>query len=119
MGASSQKLNAVFSPQIVEAIAIRQGLQFAKESGLVPSFLQSDVLLVIQLISFHSMPFSEVGLIVKGIIVLLGSAEFQGVSFVSRTCNGVAQSLAKLAFSLRPDCFSLEDCLICIENIKS
>ncbi|KAK0589233.1 hypothetical protein LWI29_011334 [Acer saccharum] len=68
MAASSQKLHAMFSPQIAEARTIRQGLQFAKESGLVPSFLESDVLSVIQLISSH----------LKGIIDLLGSAEFQG-----------------------------------------
>ncbi|KAK3225216.1 hypothetical protein Dsin_005078 [Dipteronia sinensis] len=46
MVASSQKISASFNPQIAVAIAIKQGFQFARDSGLNPVVVESDATVV-------------------------------------------------------------------------
>ncbi|KAK2649436.1 hypothetical protein Ddye_016925 [Dipteronia dyeriana] len=58
---------ADFSPVISEALAILHGLRFALEIGRVPCLVETDSLVIINLLRNDVMPFAEVGLIVQDI----------------------------------------------------
>ncbi|KAK2646956.1 hypothetical protein Ddye_022151 [Dipteronia dyeriana] len=53
MGTSVQRLDAGYSPEIAEAVAILCGIVFAEESGLMPVVDESDTLGVVQMINLE------------------------------------------------------------------
>ncbi|TXG48435.1 hypothetical protein EZV62_027729 [Acer yangbiense] len=67
MASSVQMIAASYSPQLAEAFAIFRGLHFVEECGLLPYAIESDVQVVINLISDGCFPCSDVGLIIKDI----------------------------------------------------
>ncbi|KAK2641436.1 hypothetical protein Ddye_023199 [Dipteronia dyeriana] len=48
MGSSAQRIQACFTPQIAEAIAILRGIEFARDMGLLPVVVESDALGVVK-----------------------------------------------------------------------
>ncbi|KAK3205554.1 hypothetical protein Dsin_019600 [Dipteronia sinensis] len=51
MASSSQRLEVCFSPQIAEAMAIKRGIQFAFDTGLVLVVVESDALSVVKMVN--------------------------------------------------------------------
>ncbi|KAK3185095.1 hypothetical protein Dsin_032381 [Dipteronia sinensis] len=78
-----------------QAFAILSGLRFAIEAGLLPCLIESDALAVVNLIRSSSIPFSETGLIIKDIRLMLENSPGCMVVFVPRKANMAAHELAK------------------------
>ncbi|KAK3224148.1 hypothetical protein Dsin_011173 [Dipteronia sinensis] len=53
MASSAQRVEANFTPQIAEAMAISRGLKFAVDSGLFPIMVESDALEIVKLDIFR------------------------------------------------------------------
>ncbi|KAK3200780.1 hypothetical protein Dsin_024195 [Dipteronia sinensis] len=84
MSASSQKNSAMYSPQVAEAIAIRQGLQFARDTGLYLVVVESDAAVVVDWIKNGVRNCSEVDLIITHICSLNPSLSSSDMSYVRR-----------------------------------
>ncbi|KAK3217644.1 hypothetical protein Dsin_011614 [Dipteronia sinensis] len=82
VASSSQQVEAYFSPQIAEAVAILRCMIFAVDSGLVPAVIESDALGVVNFVN--------------------------KVSYVPTKANFVAYALAKLILNLTEDLFWME-----------
>ncbi|KAK3195671.1 hypothetical protein Dsin_026981 [Dipteronia sinensis] len=95
---------------LAEVVAILRGLSFALEVGLFPCSIEYDVLVVIKVLQSDSDPFSEVGLVLHDIRLLLPRDSSSLVSFVLRNANMAAHGLAKFALSIDIDRIWLEDC---------
>ena len=97
MASSVQWLEASFSPQVVEAVAILRGIEFVVDTGLVPAVVKYDVLGVVNLINYGQFVSTEVGLVVDDIVPRICSNIVKLVGFVPRKANFVAHYLSKMA----------------------
>ncbi|KAL5741774.1 hypothetical protein ACOSP7_028506 [Xanthoceras sorbifolium] len=102
---------------VAEDLAMLKGLQFALDSGLLPSILDTDSLAVITAINNPSAYLSKVGLVIIDIVDLLSSCPGSKVQFVPRSANSVDLTLARFALSLDRDYFWLEDYPNCIGEV--
>ena len=114
MAASSQKVAATFSPQVVEAVAIYRGLQLAVVSGLTPCMLESDAKVVIKWINDATPLCSEIGNVISDILVLQHLAQCVSIRIFHRKANHVAHVLVKNNISCVEDMFWLEKFPPCI-----
>ncbi|KAK1569107.1 hypothetical protein Q3G72_032578 [Acer saccharum] len=73
MASSAQRIEALYTPQIVKALAILQGLTFAIETGLYPVIVESDAFEVVNLVNSSSKVFTKIGVVVGDIRILLHS----------------------------------------------
>ncbi|KAK3229592.1 hypothetical protein Dsin_001473 [Dipteronia sinensis] len=96
MRSSIQKIAICSSPLIVEAIAILKGLHFAVDSSLLSAVLESDAKWVVDLINNEGKSDADIGVIVSDIVAVSNSSGIS-ISFVPRTANMAAHSLAKMA----------------------
>ncbi|KAL5810686.1 hypothetical protein ACOSQ4_027254 [Xanthoceras sorbifolium] len=85
--AGSVKLEAFFSPEVAEAIAISHGFQLAIDSGLSPLQVESDVLGVIKLLKDGSIPSSNLGLVISYNFSIYSRSNVLSFSFISRVAN--------------------------------
>ncbi|KAK3195597.1 hypothetical protein Dsin_026907 [Dipteronia sinensis] len=76
MASCSQQLDAIYSTQVAEAVALLRGIDFTMDTGLVPAMIESD-----------------------------GLGKLDKFCFVPRKANFVAHFLAKLALGLDEDLF--------------
>ncbi|KAK3200738.1 hypothetical protein Dsin_024153 [Dipteronia sinensis] len=98
---SSSTLERLQSPTmatVAEALAIFKGILFAKNSRIMPLFIESDAQVVVNLINSSFDPHSDIGLLIKDI-------RSCKVNFVPRLANG----LAKYGLSIENDLFWMED----------
>ncbi|KAI9156288.1 hypothetical protein LWI28_003813 [Acer negundo] len=119
MACSSQKLEASYSPQVAEAVALLCGLRLACDTGLYPCQADSDASVVVNWINNGSILVSEIGSVINDIHILLGQARCESVNFVPRLANQVAHMLVKNAFSLVEDMFWPEDNPSCVHAFIS
>ncbi|KAK1567899.1 hypothetical protein Q3G72_017938 [Acer saccharum] len=110
MASSAQLVKVGYSTQIAEALAIKRGLQLARDVGLLSCSIESNAQVGVNLIKLPGTPCSEVGLIIKDIKLLLEEIPNCVVDFASRTSNIAVQMLAKLGLSVDTDMFWLEEC---------
>ncbi|KAK3182976.1 hypothetical protein Dsin_030262 [Dipteronia sinensis] len=106
LGSSTQSLVACFSPQVAEATALLRSIMFAVDSGLIPAVVESYANDVVDLVNSGLPPLTHIGTVISDIIRLICCHEIV-VSFVPRSMNLVAYSLAKLLF-FSEDCFFLK-----------
>ncbi|KAK3229054.1 hypothetical protein Dsin_000935 [Dipteronia sinensis] len=118
MASSAQSVDAGYSPQVAEALAIFRGLIFARDSGLLPCSVESDAQVIVNLINSDDTPLSlsEVGLIVSDINRFVGSVRGCSISFVPRTANQAAHGLAKFSLSANFDSFWMEEVPPCVAS---
>ncbi|KAK2652270.1 hypothetical protein Ddye_012126 [Dipteronia dyeriana] len=64
MDSSSQWIEACYSPQVAEAVAILRGIDFAIDTNLVPTVVESNVLGVVNLVNSGTSTSTDVGLVV-------------------------------------------------------
>ncbi|KAL5827457.1 hypothetical protein ACOSQ4_019254 [Xanthoceras sorbifolium] len=117
LAAGAQPLQFCVSPLVAEAMAILRGIQFASEMGISPIMVESDSLSVINIITSHAFPLSDVGVVISDIYRSIEALNDFKIIFASRQANSVAHGLAKLALSLSDASFWLEDYPPCIENL--
>ncbi|KAK3188397.1 hypothetical protein Dsin_027958 [Dipteronia sinensis] len=96
MGAITQPILSLYSPQVAKAIAILKGIQFAMEKDLLPTVIESDAKGVVELINRGVTPCSDVGVITTDILALLATRPIS-IVYSSRPTNIVAVKLAKIA----------------------
>ncbi|KAK3231581.1 hypothetical protein Dsin_003462 [Dipteronia sinensis] len=117
MAFSAQPVLAGYSPIVAEALAIFKGLQFARDTGLVPCCIESDAQVVVNLINSNNVPLTDVGIILADCKLLLEASPGCCVGFASRLANKAAHGLAKLGLSLETNCFWMEDYLSNVASI--
>ncbi|KAK3198140.1 hypothetical protein Dsin_021555 [Dipteronia sinensis] len=110
MGSSAQRIEANFSSQIAEAVAILRGIVFAKDMGLLPAVVESDALGVVNLINTGSSISADVGVVLSDILNIISTGGIELVQYVPRMANMVAHSIARMALSISQDCFWVEEC---------
>ncbi|XP_019197196.1 PREDICTED: uncharacterized protein LOC109191080 [Ipomoea nil] len=89
----------VFTPKEAEAMAIREALSWIKREGITHLQIESDALEIIQSLKQNDED-SSCDLILLDIKDLLRSIHHVAISYVSRTANVVAHSLAREACSM-------------------
>ncbi|TXG57115.1 hypothetical protein EZV62_018428 [Acer yangbiense] len=107
LASSSQFLAAFFSPMVAEAMAIFRGLEFTRDSSLLPCTVVLDAQVVVRLIN-SDVPLSEVGIVVSGIRRLLYCEQGCSVIFAPRLADVVAHQLAKIGVSAVRNSFWME-----------
>ncbi|KAK3192969.1 hypothetical protein Dsin_024279 [Dipteronia sinensis] len=110
MGSSAQRIEANFSPQIAEAVAILRGIVFAKDMGFLPAVVESDALGVVNIINTDSAISADVGVVLSDILNIISTGGIELVQYLPRMANMVAHSIARMALSISQDCFWVEEC---------
>ncbi|KAL5783336.1 hypothetical protein ACOSP7_008365 [Xanthoceras sorbifolium] len=110
MAAGSVKLEAFFSPEVAEAVAIYHGIQLAIDSGLSPLFVESDALGVINILKSGSIPSSDLGLDISDIFNICSRSNVLSFSFIPRAANKVADALARATCFSDLNLFWIESC---------
>ncbi|XP_027165365.1 uncharacterized protein LOC113765398 [Coffea eugenioides] len=87
-------------PQVEEAVAIRMGLQMAWEANWKAVEFQSDCKEVVDMINKEDKQQTRIAIILEDIANMRCLFEQCTFSFVHRTGNGCAHSLAKFAVKL-------------------
>ncbi|KAK3182689.1 hypothetical protein Dsin_029975 [Dipteronia sinensis] len=105
MGCNAQKILSRYSPQVAEALAVLRGIQFTRDMGLWPCVFESDALSVVKLVNDNIVPCSDVGLILRDILLLSGSFPCFSLGFVPRNGNMAAHRLDKFGLVVQADCF--------------
>ncbi|KAK0583366.1 hypothetical protein LWI29_036220 [Acer saccharum] len=119
MASSSQKITVSFSPQVVEAEAIRRGLRLVLDTCLFPCVLDSDAEVVVRWINSGKLLNSEIGVIIMDIQNLLLQARCVLINFSPRKANQIAHVLAKNGLSCVEDMFWLEEFPPCVGYLVS
>ncbi|KAK3222758.1 hypothetical protein Dsin_009783 [Dipteronia sinensis] len=109
MAASSQRIVVNYSPQVAEALVIKQELLFARDCGLFPVEIESNAAVVVGWIKDGSQACSDICLIITDICAQLPYLCCTAVEYVSRKANQVAHFLVKYALSIDNNCFWLEE----------
>ncbi|KAK3230415.1 hypothetical protein Dsin_002296 [Dipteronia sinensis] len=117
MASSSQRIEASFTPQVAEALAISRGLQLAIDTGLHPCRIASDAKIVVDWINSGEVLCSEIGNVIADISTLLENEHCVSINFVSRKVNQVAHVLAKNGLVCAEDLFWLEEFPSCVGSL--
>ncbi|KAL5827164.1 hypothetical protein ACOSQ3_018999 [Xanthoceras sorbifolium] len=96
--------SSTFSAIIAKALGVLQGLQFAKDSGLLPTILETNAIAVVN--AMNSAPsLDDLGLIVLDIQNVLSLFPDSSVMFVLRLANQATHILTRFALSVEGDYF--------------
>ncbi|KAK0579421.1 hypothetical protein LWI29_026174 [Acer saccharum] len=115
--ACARKLEAMFSPLVAEALAVLDGIHLAVDAGLVPFQIDTDSLIVVNLVNKGDSSSADVGHIIADIVRFLRSLESCSIAFTPRKRNAVAHSLARTALSIASDRCWVDSCPPCVERL--
>ncbi|TXG48328.1 hypothetical protein EZV62_027622 [Acer yangbiense] len=76
MVSSAQSISTSFLPQVVEAMALLQGIKFAMDTSLVPAIIESDAKSVVDIIRTGVAPLTDIGVIINDILSLINCYNF-------------------------------------------
>ncbi|KAM7472433.1 hypothetical protein LguiA_010616 [Lonicera macranthoides] len=93
-------ISGKFSPLLAEALSIREALSWLKGIYLEKVIIESDSLNIVQRLKSQDEDFSRVGLIINDCKSLVKGFNQCVFSFVRRSANSVAHSLARAANSV-------------------
>ncbi|PON72563.1 Ribonuclease H-like domain containing protein [Trema orientale] len=96
VGAFTTRFRGRFSPFIAECIAVREGLKFAMEEGVMVNIVETDCLNIISAIHSRSSLSIESS-IIEDIVVILSWLDNVSCSHIPRSENEAAHSLARFA----------------------
>ncbi|GMN53271.1 hypothetical protein TIFTF001_022415 [Ficus carica] len=99
MGAMSKSVSGIFSPFLAECMATREGLQFAWESGLKVSSVESDAAQAVHSVNNPAV-LAPIGPVIEDILALLTVAGGGSSCAISHVANGTASTLACHALTL-------------------
>lgn len=108
MGAMSKSVSGIFSPFLAECMAIREGLQFAWESGLKVSSVESDAAQAVHSVNNPAV-LAPVDPVIEDILALVTVAGGGSCCAISRVVNGTSHTLAHHALALDTWRFWLKD----------
>lgn len=98
LSAIAEIVHGNFDPYVAECIALRQGLLFAKDTGLQVIYVETDSLNVVRAFGRDDM-LAEEGLILNDVRLLLEEVSKGTCRRISRAGNKAAHSLTKFALS--------------------
>ncbi|KAI9201621.1 hypothetical protein LWI28_026283 [Acer negundo] len=105
MAFSSQRLEASLSPQVAEVVALKKGIEFTVDIGLVLAVIESDALGVVNLVNLGESNSTKIGLFIDDIVSRLHCRGFGSVVYVHMKANFVAHFLSKFTMNLSEDLF--------------
>ncbi|KAL5768360.1 hypothetical protein ACOSQ2_015143 [Xanthoceras sorbifolium] len=105
----AQKCACLYSVKVAEALAVFEGIQLAFDSGLWPISVESNSLVVVNLIASKIVPLSDVGTIIYDILQLMDSNPGIFIAYIGRKSNTVTHVLAQ-------HCTSVEGVLVWLED---
>ncbi|XP_040987666.1 uncharacterized protein LOC121235384 [Juglans microcarpa x Juglans regia] len=105
------------NPLLGEAVAARRASSFCAELGLQHIILEGDSLSVVKAIQHKEDSWSDTGLVIRDIKVMLSKFLSWSVLHVHREVNVIAHHLAKFALSCQDDCILIEDYPPCIQHL--
>ncbi|KAL5547790.1 hypothetical protein UlMin_003021 [Ulmus minor] len=82
---------------LVELMAVKAGLQMAKEYGLSSLIVYCDAVNEVAKLQLNALPANEDGIVISDIKQLASTLNVVFFNYLSRTCNGVAHCLARNA----------------------
>ena len=102
--------------KFMEAVAIAQGIQLVKETGISGFLVESDCMAVVNQINRSTEDFSNIGHVVQWIKAEMKHPGCRGISHAKRDCNVPAHLLAKHACTLENTRVWLEEGPDCITS---
>ena len=108
LGAFTKQVQGIFEPLMAELIAIRTGLMFARDIGIMAHVIESDCIGAVQAIQTGSTS-GEMGVIIQDIRHMLLVGIGGTCHFAPRQCNMVAHALAKQGMSAVDNLSWVED----------
>ena len=112
----AMKMKTNFDPYIVECLAIRKALKFAKDSDLCVAIVESDSLNVVNAIRKVD-EFALERPIIDDIFLLCGNVGGGTCCFTLRNENKATHKLAQFSLSLNSVMYWMEDISNCISHI--
>ncbi|KAL5848772.1 hypothetical protein ACOSQ3_006833 [Xanthoceras sorbifolium] len=106
MAAGVVRLEARFSPQIVEATALVHGLKLIIEAGIIETYTKE----VVKGVNFESAPPSDLGLVIIEVQTLMRNLQAMGFYFAPRTATSISISLSKFTLFSNFASFWIENC---------
>jgi hypothetical protein len=95
LAACSEQLRGFTTPELAEALAMRQGVILARDKGFTKATFASDCLSLINRLKSSSFDCSEVGSVVEDIIFLTKDFVVASFCHVSRVLNEAAHILER------------------------
>ncbi|XP_060974297.1 uncharacterized protein LOC133039416 [Cannabis sativa] len=100
--------NVQSTPELAEAVGIREALSWIKDSGMQQVVLETDCLSVVQALRSSIVMISTFGQVVNECKALLNVLKNVSIYFIRRSANMVAHEFARASVSF-PDCnFSMD-----------
>ncbi|KAK0600709.1 hypothetical protein LWI29_017726 [Acer saccharum] len=109
-----KKITAMVPPLMVEAMAVRRGIQLAASEGIGVFHIETDSLQVAELVRKRVVSYADVGPIINDILSSLDALPRCSISHISRRGNLAAHSLAREALSVIEDCVWVDRCPPCV-----
>ncbi|PON31654.1 hypothetical protein PanWU01x14_368170, partial [Parasponia andersonii] len=109
--AVAKKHLSPLNPKNVEAAALNFGINWATKVFTSLEAVESNVQVVVSTFKNAQCYCSELGCFLKDVNNLLTTFSDISISYVSRECNNIAHSLAKLAFRLDDELSWMEEIL--------
>ncbi|XP_075649932.1 uncharacterized protein LOC142620454 [Castanea sativa] len=97
--ALSQRIPLPFSAAMVEALACRRAMEFAKEVATLDFIFEGDAEVLIKAICKEDVSNPKCGHVIEDILVLAREFHFCSFSYVERSGNQVAHHLARCSKS--------------------
>ncbi|KAL5757092.1 hypothetical protein ACOSQ2_021838 [Xanthoceras sorbifolium] len=102
VAASAKPLLGFFPAELGELLALREGLLLAKEFNLIIEWVELDAVNVVARV-FNSLPCSAMDPIISDVKALFRAVGVSNCHVIYRSGNGMAHSLASLAFSSKEE----------------
>ena len=93
--AGGERVQGRFRPSVVELLALCKGLKYVVEHNWLLEKVECDCLEAVRVVNDVGECFSEEGILVDRVRVLLVAVDSPKLSHVSRTANGAADVVAK------------------------
>ncbi|KAM6573571.1 hypothetical protein CsatA_017651 [Cannabis sativa] len=113
---SDSKFGVVL-PEIAEVVGLKEALSWIKRKGWEDVFIETDSLMIVQAINSSVHMPSYFGLLVEDCRLILSSLKNVFISFVYRSANKAAHSLARASCSLSGCLFNERSAPLFLKNI--
>ena len=115
MATMAAPMQAVYSPQLLKALAILKGIELAHDTALKNFCIDSDYLGVVNSVNTAGADFFDIGHVLTTIKRAIGNPFCRGLSHVNKAANYPAHILAKYARDLAETLVWIEDGPDCIK----
>lgn len=97
LAARTKRYAETLNPSLAEAIAVKEALSWAKDFQPKTVTLESDCLVIVQLVRSSTPMRSRIGQVIEECLRLVGDANNSRLYFVKRYANVAAHELARVS----------------------